>query len=237
MALLSSVFWIVGFTLSVVIAPQLRIWTWGPTMLCLTASTLCALPSIWNERRSSGDLLLVITGAAAVFWIAVRAFFSPVSELAQSDILLLAMAVATFISFRAISRDTISQRVLIFGITLLSLASLWVFVQQIMHPGFAPVFPSNQNKLPTGFFAHYSYGASFLIAVSLILASMALHSGERAVIRILFGLVSCACLTAIYYTRSRGGIIGAAGGIGILFIYSIIVGKRDGKKWFAPAII
>ncbi|MBC7980892.1 MAG: O-antigen ligase family protein [Armatimonadetes bacterium] len=64
-----------------------------------------------------------------------------------------------------------------------------------------------------------------------------MHSGERAVIKILFGLISCACLTAIYYTRSRGGIIGAAGGIGILFIYSIIVGKRDGKKWFAPAII
>ena len=101
MAVISSIFWVIGFILSVTLAPQLRIWAWGPTMICFAVSSLAALPPIWNSRNSRADLFIVISGMILVSWIALRAAVSPVAELAQSDLLLMAMAVATFICFRA----------------------------------------------------------------------------------------------------------------------------------------
>ncbi len=234
MAALSSILWIAGFVLSVVIAPQLRIWTWGPTMLCFALSTLFALPVIWRERANRMDLVIVIAGALLVAWLGIRASVSPVAEFAQADTLLVAMSVATFVSFRAIGSHTGAQRILIAGIALLTAAHLFVLFQQISDRTYSPVFANRDGGMPSGFYGHYSYGGSYLVAVSLILGAAALHSREKLLARILFGIVALLAICGIYYTRSRGAIFGAVGGFSVLALYSVIVGKRDKKWWAIP---
>lgn len=237
MATVSSIFWVLGFILSVVIAPQLRIWTWGPTMLCFGLAAATALPVLWKERSSKMDLCVLIAGFLLAAWITTRAIVSPVAELLQSDALLLAMAVATFISFRAISTRPAAERITILGIALLLAASLWMIARQIGDPTFSLVFPNSEPKRPAGFFAHYSYGASFLIAVSLLLGAVAIHSGKHAVLRIVLGILSVLGMVAVYYTKSRGGLIGMGAGFMTLLFLCILAGKQSGKKWFVPAII
>ncbi len=236
MTAVSSFFWIIGFVLSVLIAPQLRIWTWGPTMLCFAVSTLLALPALRNETRNRGDLAIVICGLALVFWLVARGAFSPVVELAQSDILLVAMAVSTFVNFRAISRDRLSQGILTGGIALLTVASVCVLFYQIRHPGFAPIFRENPSPWPSGFFAHYSYGASFLIAVSMLLAGITFHGKAHGAVRALLGVIAVSALVAIYFTNSRGAFAGAAGGVAVLGLGTVLKGKRENRKWFVPAV-
>lgn len=236
MAPISSILWVAGLVLAVVIAPQLRVWTWGPAMLCFSLSALFALPLLWRERSNRGDLMIAITGFFLVFWLGIRAAVTPVLELGQSDILLVAMAVATFVSFHGISRNIPAQRILYFGIAALTAASIYVVARQISEPSYSPIFPANKS-LPAGFFAHYSYGGSFLVAVSLILAGLAMHAKERISIRLVLGLISILALAAVYYTRSRGALLGALGGFGVLFVFTLFLGKRDKRKWFAPAII
>lgn len=236
MAIISAIFWVAGLTFAVVIAPQLRVWTWGPAMLCFALSALAVLPLVCKERKNTGDLVMVITGSLLVFWIGIRAVVSPVQELGQSDLLLVSMAAATFISFRGISTSMPAQRVLYFGIAALTMASLYVLARQVSEPDYSPVFPRNK-ALPSGFYAHYSYGGSYLIAVSSILLGLALYGKERVTIRLLLGLVGMLTLVGVYYTRSRGAIFGAMGGMGTLFIFALLIGKRDKKKWFTPAIL
>lgn len=218
-------------------APQLRIWTWGPTMLCLSASVLAALPTYWNRRNSYTDLLLLITGTLLVLWISIRAATSPVLEHAQADGLLTAMAVATFVSFRAIISQALAQRVLIFGLTLVLLASVVVFAYQIQDPTYSPIFPISEPRRPAGFFAHYSYGASFLIPVSFVLSAFALRSNAHIAVRILLGIIAILGCVAVYYTKSRGGFIGLGIGLVVLVVLSVLAGRQIGKKAFPIVLL
>ena len=236
MASISSLFWVAGLIFAVVLAPQLRIWTWGPAMLCFSLSTLLALPLIWRERKNAGDLTIVISGFMLVSWLGIRALVSPVRELSQSDLLLVAMAVSTFVSFKGISTNITAQRILYSGIAALTAASVFVVIRQISDHSYSPIFPRN-GGLPSGFYAHYNYGGSFLIAVFPILLGLAIFGKERIAIRLVLALISLAALAAVYYTRSRGAIVGAMGGIGVLLFLALITGKRDRKKWFAPAAL
>jgi O-antigen ligase/tetratricopeptide (TPR) repeat protein len=234
MAAATSILWIAGFVLSVVIAPQLRIWTWGPTMLCFALSTLFALPVIWKERANRMDLVIVIIGALLVTWLGIRASISPVAEFAQADTLLVAMSAATFVSFRAIGSNTNAQRILITGIALLTAAHVFVLFQQVSDRTYSPVFANRAGGMPSGFYGHYSYGGSYLVAASFILGAAALHSREKILIRVMLGLVALLAICGIYYTRSRGAIFGAVGGFSVLALYSVIVGKRDKRWWSIP---
>ena len=175
-AIVSSIFWVFGFVLSVVIAPQLRIWTWGPSMLCFALSLAAAIPALWNEKPALADIAITLCGLLVVAWIVLRSTFSPVLELAQSDLLLVSMAVATFLSFRAIIQCKYASTILTYGIALLLLASAIVICLQVKDAKFSPVFPNSADKYPAGFFAHYNYGASFLIPTSLITLAIAVHS-------------------------------------------------------------
>jgi len=237
MAVASSIFLSLGFILSVVIAPQLRIWTWGPTMACLSLAGLFALPTIWRERKSNGDLVIALSGTALVFWIMARAALSPVPELAQSDMLLTAMAVATFLSLRAVQHSPAAQKVFVAGIVAIVAASIYVIARQVMEPGFSPLFPSGSSPWPAGFYGHYSYGASFLLATSFILAGLAFGYTRKPLGRILLGLLAILAFGAIYYTKSRGAFIGAVGGLFTFFVCILVIAKRDDRKWFGPAII
>ncbi|MGJ8634688.1 MAG: O-antigen ligase family protein, partial [Luteolibacter sp.] len=222
---------------SVVIAPQLRIWTWGPTSLCFAMAILAALPEVWKNRGGKADLVIVLTGFLLVCWLAARAAFSPVKELAQSDLLLTAMAVATFVSFRSASRDFTAQRIFLWGTAMITAASLWVVCLQMRTPGYMMVFPDHDSTKVSGFFAHYSYGASFLIVVSLVLAAFALFSREKVLFRVIFGTLALMAAVAVYYTRSRGGILGLAGGGMVLVFLALVVARRQDSKWFSIGIL
>ncbi|MFK7851185.1 MAG: O-antigen ligase family protein [Akkermansiaceae bacterium] len=218
-------------------APQLRIWTWGPTMLCFAIAALAAAPCLLKEQRSRTDNTLIVLGLILSVWVCARALLTPVYEASRSDLLLLSMAISTFLCFRACLSSKGAQRVLIFGITGLLAASVWVITKQIFDPLYSPIFPNKDPKAPAGFFAHYSYGASFLIATSLILSGFALFSKAHFTSKVLFGLVSLAGMVAIYFTKSRGGFIGIGAGVGVLLFASLLVGSRDKKRWFGPAVI
>jgi O-antigen ligase len=237
MAALSTVFWILGFILSVVIAPQLRVWTWGPTMLCFGVATLLALPVFLRKSSGRESLYVLIPGIAISAWIVLRSYFSPVEELATQDLLLVAMAVSTYLVFRAGEGRGASGNLLVGGIVLILGASLWVISRQMMDRSFSPVFPVGEARAIRGFFGHYSYGASFLIPCSLILGGLALHGGYHFAIRILLLALAIGGVAAVVLTRSRGGVIGMGLGLAALAFGSILIGKREGKRWFVPVVI
>ncbi len=237
MAALSTVFWILGFILSVVIAPQLRVWTWGATMLCFGAATLLALPVFLRKSVVWESLYVLIPGLAISAWIVLRSFFSPVEELATQDLLLVSMAVSTYVVFRAGGGRGASGNLLVGGIVLILGASLWVITRQMIDPSFSPVFPEGELKAVRGFFGHYSYCASFLIPCSLILAGLALHGGFHFVIRILLLAMAIGGVAAVVLTKSRGGVVGMGLGLAALVFGIILIGKREGKRWFVPVAI
>lgn len=237
MAALSTIFWILGFILSVVIAPQLRVWTWGPTMLCFGAATVLALPVFLRKSVVWESLYVLIPGLAISAWIVLRSIFSPVEELATQDLLLVSMAVCTYIVFRAGGGRGASGNLLAGGIVLILGASLWVISRQVIDPAFSPIFPAGDSKAIRGFFGHYSYCASFLIPCSLILAGLALHGGYHLVIRILLLAIAIGGIAAVVLTKSRGGVVGIGVGVAALAFGSILIGKREEKRWFVPAAI
>ena len=120
---------------------------------------------------------------------------------------------------------------------MILLASVVVIGKQIADPTFSPIFPNELPKPPAGFFAHYSYGASFLIPVSLLVAAVAIHSKEHWVPKIILGSIALAGMVAVYFTNSRGGFIGIGTGFVTLCALSILSGHRQDKKWFGPAVI
>lgn len=237
MPLLSSIFWVLGLLFSVVIAPQWTIWTWGPGMLCFAIAAAAAAPCLWNRQRNFWDTVIVVLGFALFGWIATRAFLTPVYEASRSDLLLLSMATATFLSMRAAISSKTAQRTLVFGLAVILAANIGVLGMQIIDPIYSPVFPNAKARLPGGFFGHYSYGASFLIPGSLILAGFALFSKEHFTSRILLAMVALAGAVAVYFTKSRGGFIGIGAGIVVLLVSTLLVGGRDKRRWFGPAVI
>jgi len=234
MAILSSLLWLIGLVLSVVIAPQLRIWTWGPTLFCFAMATGFALPLLWQKKSAKDAWYVLIPGLAIAAYLVGRAYFSPVAEFGLQDSLLVAMAVSTFIVFRAVAAERISGYIWIFGIASLLGATLLVMFRQYAEPGFSPVFPKPEIPSITGFHAHYSYCASFLIPCSLILAGVALLGRLHWALRVVLIALSILGIAAVVFTKSRGGVVAAGCGVVALVIGSLIVGKRDGRAWFAP---
>jgi O-antigen ligase/tetratricopeptide (TPR) repeat protein len=237
MAVLSSLFWVLGLLISVAIAPQLRIWTWGPGMLCFAVAAAASASCLWDEKRNRWDTMILVLGFALFGWIGIRAFLTPAYEASRSDLLLLSMAAATFLSMRAAMNSKSAQRIIVFGLTAILAANIGIIGMQIIDPAYSPIFPNEEARLPGGFFAHYSYGAAFLIPGSLILAGFALFSKENVASRILFALVALAGAIAVYFTKSRGGFVGIGAGVAVLLICSLLVGGRDKRRWFAPAVI
>lgn len=237
MPVVSSIFLVVALVLAVVIGPQTRPWTWGPAMLALGVSVAAAMPVFWKRNRLGADFGLIAYGALVAAWFAWRTWISPVAELGQADLLLLAGVGGTFISIRAIQGNEPAERILIWGIALLLLANVLVIGRQLLDPSFSPVFRTRADLFPSGFYAQYNEAANYLIASSLLLAAAALFGRHGKVARILLALISLAGMLAVYYTRSRGGILGAAIGAAVLAAAALITAKRNGARWFAPVLI
>ncbi|MES2659840.1 MAG: O-antigen ligase family protein [Verrucomicrobiota bacterium] len=219
------------------IGPQTRAWTWGPAMLALGFAVTAALPSLWKKTRLAGDFGLMALGLLVTGWFAWRAWLSPVAELGEADLMLLCGVVGTFVCVRAIEGNAQAERILSWGIALLLLANILVVWKQVLDPSFSPIFRSRAAGAPSGFYAHYNEGANYLIASSLMVAADALFRKHSLLPRIFLGLVSIGGLAAVYFTHSRGGILGAALGAGVFTGLLLMVGQRDKARWFAPAVI
>ena len=237
MPAISAIFLVATLILAVVIGPQTRPWTWGPAMLTLGVSTMAALPVFWRKGRFTADFGLIVLGILTAAWFAWRAWISPVAELGQADLLLLAGAVGSYISIRAIEGNVAAERILLWGVALLLLANVIVVGKQVADPTFTPVFRSRAAEFPSGFYAHYNEAANYLIASSLLVAGAALFGRHGVMTRILWSLIAVAGLAAVYFTRSRGGILGAAVGSGVFACAALAIAQRRKARWFAPALI
>ncbi|MEX1049458.1 MAG: O-antigen ligase family protein [Akkermansiaceae bacterium] len=237
MPLVSSIFLVTALILAVLIGPQTRPWTWGPAMLALSFSALAALPTFWRKGKLSADFGLLALGALTVAWFVWRAWNSPVQELGQADYLLVGAVVASFISIRAIAGNPLAERVLIWGMALLLLANVVVIGMQLKDPTFSPLFRERAAGKMTGFFAHYNETANYLIGASMLVAAAALTGRHATATRVLWILIALAGLAGVWFTRSRGGILGAAVACGVFAAVLLIIGKRKNAKWFAPALV
>lgn len=238
MPAVSSLFLILALGLAVVIGPQTRAWSWGPAMLALGISIAASLPGLWKRNRSgAADLGVLAFATTVAAWFAWRAWESPVRELGVTDLLLLLGCIGAFICVRGIIGNKIAERIFIWGIALLLFANVVVVLRQVMTPSFTPVFEARAAQFPAGFFAHYNEAANFLICCSLILGAAAILSRYHLAVRVIWGLIAVAGLVAVYYTRSRGGIFGAALGSSVLACGALVIGHQKGAKWFAPALI
>ncbi|MDH4445889.1 MAG: O-antigen ligase family protein [Akkermansiaceae bacterium] len=237
MSIFTSIFLVAGLILSVLIGPQTRPWTWGPAMLLLGISAASTLPGLWKKGLEVKDFGFVVLGGVTMSWFAWRAHGSPVAELGQADLLLLAGAAAAFFSMRGCDVHGVAGRIVIWGIALLLLANAIAIGMQVADPTFSPIIRSRASQFPSGFYGHYNEAANFLIGSSLIVAAAALLGNEGKFTRFLWLLIAIAGLAAVYFTRSRGGILAAAVGTGILVIMSISVAHRRGARWFGPLLI
>ena len=237
MVSLSSVFLVIALVLAVVIGPQTRPWTWGPAMLALAISAAAALPVFWKRNRVTADIGMLAYGTLVAGWYAWRAWTSPVAELGMADLMLLAGVVGSFVCIRAIEGNIAAERILIWGLALLLMANVVVVGKQVIDPTFSPVFRARAADFPSGFYAHYNEAANYLIASSLLVAAAAMFGREGSVTRIVWGLIAVGGLAAVYFTRSRGGILGAAIGAGVFAALALMIGQRDKARWFAPALI
>src|SRR5690606_39135774 len=161
----------------------------------------------------------------------------PVAELGDADLMLLAGATGAFVSLRAIRGDALAGKILLWGIALLLLANVAVIAKQVADPSFNPVYHSRSSAFPAGFYRHYNEAANYLIASSMIVAAAAMFGILARVSRLLMAFIAAAGLVAVYFTHSRGGILGAAAACMVLTFTSLIFAKRDGSRWFAPGLI
>ena len=237
MPAISSVFLVIALVLAVVIGPQTRPWSWGPAMFALGISVSAALPVFWKRNRLTAEFGTLVIGSLVAGWFGWRAWNSPVAELGQADLMLLAGAAGTFCCLRAIEGNAAAEGILMWGIAVLLAANVVVVGKQVVDPTYAPVFVSRAAEFPSGFYAHYNEAANYLIASSLLVAAAALFGRHGSATRIVWGLIAAGGLAAIYFTRSRGGIVGAALGAGVFAVLSLVIGHRRKVRWFAPALI
>jgi hypothetical protein len=238
MPVLSSIFLVLALVLAVVIGPQTRPWSWGPAMLALSAATIAALPSFLRKGNHPSDFGLIALGASTAGWFALRSWGSPISELGQADLLLVCGAVGAFVSVRSFTGNVTAERIFAWGIALLLLASVLVIGKQMIEPGFSPLFRTRDgSRMISGFSAHYNEAANFLIASSMMVAGAALFGRHATAVRLLWLVIALAGLAAVWFTRSRGGIFGAAVAGGVFLVFALTISGRRKDKWFAPCLV
>ena len=237
MNVLSSILLVISLWLAALLGPQLSPWSWGASLLALGLAVAAALPGLWRQGERSVGWWLTGVGALTVGWFAVRAWLSPVAECGVMDLLLLGGAVGGYLVMRAMQESVAAERVLLWGLGLLLLASVLVTARQVVDPAFTPGFLARSTR-PSGFFGHYNYGANFLIGASCLMGGAALFgSCYHRYERVLWGVTALAGIGVVYFTGSRGGQLAAAVAVAGFVVMALIAGKRRGAAWFAPGII
>ncbi|MCP5534467.1 MAG: tetratricopeptide repeat protein [Akkermansiaceae bacterium] len=238
MPLASSIFLVLSLVLAVLFGPQTRPWTWGPSITALGLAVLATIPSFWRGTKHRSDFGMLGLGVLTAAWFAWRASTSPVTEFAQADGILLAVAVAAFLATRASLRSRGAGGFLLWGIAILLMANLVAAGMEMANPDFSPLLPKRTGSgSVTGFFTHYNEAANYFIASSMILAGAALFGRGSMPNRCIFLTLALAGLAAVYFTNSRGGILGATFASGTLAGCGLLLGRKRRAKWFGPAVI
>jgi hypothetical protein len=244
---ISSILLVFALVLAAVIGPQMRAWSWGPAMIPLGLAVLAAVPVLWRRENPGGvrdaratglpSPVMVAYGLLVIGWFAWRAWTSPVAEAAHADMLLLAGAVAGFICVCAIRGSAAGERILLWGVAALLLAGVVVVWRQSVDAEFTPLFRNRLGKWPSVFAAHYNEGANFLIATSLLLGAAALFGKHAGWVRAFWGLIAIAGVVAVYFTRSRGGVLAIVAGLAVFGAVMLLAGARKKTRWFVPMLI
>lgn len=236
MATASSLFLSVALILAVTLGPQSRPWTWGPSLLFMAVAVLLAIPEFWKNRKFLDGRLVTLCCIAAG-WFAWRAWFSPVKEYGIADLLLLSGTIGSFLVARTISVSKPGLLVFQWTLAAILLGSVVVVAIQTGNPLFSPFLGKRPSPLPSGFYQHYNEGANFLIASSFLLVGSALLGKHTLSTRVVWGVISVAGIAAVYFTRSRGAILGITIGAAVFTVMLLIHGKRVKALWFLPLLI
>jgi tetratricopeptide (TPR) repeat protein len=224
--------------LATVLGPHMQAWCWGPALLALSLAGINSTVAQWRGPRPSSDWLCPGIGMLTVLWFGIRAWTSPVGELAMADGMLLGAAVLAWFSAREVKTERGAGSVLLWGMAAVVCANLWIAAKQLGDPDFSGLLPKVSGELGvTGFFTHYNEAANFFLATACIMLAAALFMPRPALVRAVWALVGLGALAAVYFTRSRGGILGAACGMGLLAMLGLFEAKARKSKWFAPTLI
>ena len=236
--MLTSIFLVLALILAVVVGPDVEQSFWGPALLALSAASVSALVSFWRSKATASHLGLCLLGLITCLWITWRALISPVAEWAQADLLLLASAVCSFICIKSISGNPLAEKILRYGIALLLLASVIVIGMQVADPSFRVIYAYGADfKFAAGFYTHYNHCANFLIGASLLTLGSACFCSDRRGLRVAMAIIGVLGLGAIWFTQSRGGMLGAAVALSVFCIGILLIGYRNKAKWFPVAAI
>jgi O-antigen ligase len=226
---ISALFAVFAIIFAVVIGAQTRPWSWGPSLICLGFALLTALPTLLKETVVGWKL--VAFGTVIIAWFAFRAVVSPVVELGEADLLLLAAAVGTFVVTVAILKNKTSETIFFWGICLLLAANVVILGYQARVPSFNPVFHSRPVTYPSGFFGHYNECANFLVGAGFLLLGPAIFGTQNRMTRMTWGTTAVIGVASVYFTLSRGGILAAGIATALLFTAAIAIGLQARRAW------
>jgi uncharacterized membrane protein YuzA (DUF378 family) len=71
----------------------------------------------------------------------------------------------------------------------------------------------------------------------MLVGAAALFGRHATATRIMWVMIAIAGLAGVWFTRSRGGILGAAVACGVFAAVALMIGKRKGARWFAPTLV
>ncbi len=236
MANAASVFLVLSLWLAVIIGPQMRMWPWAPSLIALAAALICACTTALRAKRPLLGPGTLVLGLITTAWISWRAWHSPVPELAQADVLLLASAVGGFLVARSIGHHRQAEALFLWGLFGLLVASVVMIVAQTGDPDFSQ-FRRRAVLAPSGFYSQYNEGANFLIGAGFLLMGGALLGKQHPAVKIIWLLAAILGVSAVWFTRSRGAVLGVVVGFVALAIFLLVIGSRRKAPWFAPAAI
>jgi tetratricopeptide (TPR) repeat protein len=244
--MVSSLFLVLAFFLACLFGASTDEWSWGPAMLSLAVSLAAAVVVLPPRKtRVRIPVLVWVMVVAALIYMAVRAWLSPVRGLAVADLMLLGLCGGSFLVVALQGSNRRFVTVLAFGLGLLVMANAVVALIQLRDPGFTVFGGLRMSDQPSGLFPHYNYFANFQLGVGLWLAGMALIGGDRRArwMRVAFGVAGALALFSVPVSQSRGGVI--AMGVGLVVLVALTVwiasrGKGRAGAWLmlaAPLVI
>lgn len=236
MSQISSILFSIALVLAVTIGPQTRAWSWGPALFFLGLSLVTTIPSLVHGKKHLTLPYLILFLVTAI-WFIGRALGSPVGEFAKADLILAIATISSFIVVSSFTHHRASEATFLWVLAILVAASSLIIAKQVQDPSFAPIVSNRPAQLPSGFYGHYNEGANFLLGTSFFLAAFSLFGSHAKASRLVWGVVAVVGLVAVYFTRSRGAILGAGVGVIAFTFISLIIGKRANRRWFASAAI
>jgi tetratricopeptide (TPR) repeat protein/O-antigen ligase len=229
MAFPTTILFFLSFVAAVLLGPQTRPWTWGPSLILMSLGLLSAI-TIRSRLQRRLPLPLALLGTTSAAWLIGRMATSPVLDLALADFLLLFSITASIWLIEVVLRKPATTHLFLCGLASLVIASVVVMAKQVADPSYSPIFHSRPANLPSGFYGHYNECANFLIGTSFILACAAVRGPNPSWMRIFWGLAALSGFIGVHFTRSRGGILAVAIGFAAMALLFFISTPKSTLK-------